>query len=345
MRPISGSDAGILFPHDPLMPASQRAMLDATPDCVKILSVDGHILMMNKAGCLALNIAQDSAPGMIWLSLLPEEVRPLGALALDKAAGGENARFPGRSMSPDGTAYWDNLLIPIVDDAGETRSIICVSRNETEKILAERKLEEAINREKLLAREMQHRIKNIFSVISGLVVMSDKEAKQSGVPENATAILQEKIGALSRASDAIFANGDLGDASTSTVDLETILRAVLKPYASRCAMAGCAVAVLSDTLTTFALVMHELATNSVKYGALSGASGSVAVDWTLDGNRHLELMWIEMGGPAMESTARRSGFGSEMLDRVIRAAGGTIRRDWRDEGLAVTLHMPVLAVD
>jgi PAS domain-containing protein len=107
MERATGIYARVIFPDafsktDPHLSDLQKAMLDARPDCIKVLSVDGKLLTMNRAGCLALNVPEESKFGMPWLPLLPEDVRQLGMEALQKAAQGHSARFPGRSESPAG---------------------------------------------------------------------------------------------------------------------------------------------------------------------------------------------------------------------------------------------------
>lgn len=94
-----------------------------------------------------------------------------------------------------------------------------------------------------------------------------------------------------------------------------------------------------DAVTTFALLLHELATNSVKYGALSAIGGSVTLRWKSDGQA-LDLSWIETGGPPVSTSRNRSGFGSEMIDRSLRSVGGSIERNWSVGGLVVELSMP-----
>lgn len=122
---------GVAAEAEPHFSEIQKRMLDATPDCIKVLSPDGRLLAMNKAGCLALNVPEDSEFGMPWLPLLPDSVHELGQKALQTAIGGHNARFPGMSISSDGLRYWDNLLNPFVDASGNVLSILCVSRDIT----------------------------------------------------------------------------------------------------------------------------------------------------------------------------------------------------------------------
>lgn len=321
----------------------QKAMLDATPDCIKLLSLDGRLLIMNRAGCLALNVPEDSLFGMEWLPLLPPDVHELGAAALKRASSGESARFVGKSDSPGGMRHWDNLLTPVTDPSGRVLSVLCVSRDVTEKTRLERQLEEAIARERLLAQEMQHRIKNLFSVIGGLIRIAGKEAACLGTPEAGLALLREKLEALSRASDAAFGaagsdpNGS-DPGGNAAVALGPLVRAVLLPYGARCAAQGAEVLLNRDLVTMLVLFLHELTTNSLKYGALGASGGSVSIGWTAP-EGVLDLTWRETGGPRIAAPPERRGFGSEMMDRIVRSAGGTVERDWRAEGLAARLRL------
>ena len=116
-------------------------MLDVSVDCIKIISPDGYVSHMNKSGCLAL-LGQEKVTsfGMEWLGLLPPEVREQGKKAIKEAAKGKNARFAGKSVFANVTMYWDNILTPIVNEEGETTSILCVSRDITKQRIAEEKL-------------------------------------------------------------------------------------------------------------------------------------------------------------------------------------------------------------
>lgn len=315
----------------------QKAMLDATPDCIKLLSPDGRLLLMNKAGCRALNVVEDSGFGMPWLPLLPADVHTSGMEALRKAATGHSARFPGKSISPGGTLYWDNLLTPIVDASGQVLSILCVSRDVTEKTRLERELEDAISREKLLSRELQHRAKNLFSVVSWLIIMAEKEAEMENAPETVTRILADKLGALSRASDVAYSPQRVAENEGGRIDLESLVNAVLMPYGDRCLARGMNVHLSRDDATNIALFVHELATNAIKYGALGAGGGNVTVHWSAHGER-LHMTWTEHGGPSV-SLPSRHGSGSEMLDNIVRSAAGAIKRIWRPSGLMVELDL------
>lgn len=116
-------------------------MLDVSVDCIKIISPTGQVSHMNRSGCMAL-LGQERVRrfGMQWLSLLPAEIRDQGKKAIRAAAKGKNARFAGKSVSGNTTMYWDNILTPVVDDEGQTTSILCVSRDITHQRVAEQKL-------------------------------------------------------------------------------------------------------------------------------------------------------------------------------------------------------------
>lgn len=334
---------GMISPDDPHMPAPQKAMLDATPDCVKILSLDGNVVMMNKSGRLALGIPLNSELGMPWLPLLSEDVRPTAQDAIAAASAGETVGFPGKSQSARGTMFWDNLLIPISDPQLGVLSILCVSRDVTEKKMAEQKLEKALDRERILAQEMQHRVKNAFSVMTGLISISEKEARLPGATSTATMILRDKIGALARASDAVFAHGQT---SRGDADLTTLAKSVLSPYGEQCSLIGIPTSIDRGTITALVLFLHELATNSVKYGALSAIGGSVRLQWAIKEGSMLELRWVESGGPQISSPPSRIGFGSQMIDRLMNSLGGEIERNWDAQGLWVRLRVPsVVHVD
>ena len=122
--------------------ATQQNMLDASLDCIKIMTPDGKLSHVNRSGRQALGLSETEQHfGMSWLNLLPAEVRPSGRRALKRAAQGMNARFSGTSqLQGQAPEYWDNLLTPIVDEHNVTRQILCVSRNVSQQKQVETRL-------------------------------------------------------------------------------------------------------------------------------------------------------------------------------------------------------------
>jgi PAS domain S-box-containing protein len=123
----------------------RNGMLDASADCIKVITSDGLLTHMNRAGCDALGVLADSAFGMTWVNLLPESVRESGRAAVALARAGEVARFPGSSQLPGETPrYWDNLLTPLQRRGDDVTAILCMSRDVTLQREAEIRLELAI---------------------------------------------------------------------------------------------------------------------------------------------------------------------------------------------------------
>ncbi|WP_158215325.1 sensor domain-containing diguanylate cyclase [Candidimonas nitroreducens] len=115
----------------------QADMLNVSLDCIKLIAPNGNLLHMNRAGCRALRVDENSEFGMPWLLLLPEDVRRDGSVALESARKGVFSRFSGHSVIPGHEPqYWDNMLTPILDAEGKATAILCVSREVTRERMA-----------------------------------------------------------------------------------------------------------------------------------------------------------------------------------------------------------------
>ena len=197
----------------------------------------------------------------------------------------------------------------------------------------------------MLLREMNHRIKNLFALASGVVTLSAHSAKTA--PELAE-IVGNRLGALARAHaltlPEITGTGTKIERSTT---LAALLRAVLSPYVAAphepvggMAIAGPEILVGAKAATSFALLLHEFATNAAKYGALSSTAGAVSVEWSVDDDR-LNLTWRERGGPTLAHEPDFQGFGSRLIARILEDMfRGKISRDWARSGLTIRLSMP-----
>lgn len=135
--------------HDRLAERSviQNELLDASRDCIKLVDLNGNLIFMNEAGCLALGVNALTGFGQEWVRLLPESSWPAGEAALEQARAGEVARFAGRSQLPgQPVEAWDNLLTPTIDSAGRVTSILVVSRNVSEETATREALRESQER-------------------------------------------------------------------------------------------------------------------------------------------------------------------------------------------------------
>lgn len=168
----------------------------------------------------------------------------------------------------------------------------------------------ANERQELLIAELNHRVRNILSLIRGLV----RQSRDPGQDTKAyIAMLEGRIEALARAHDQI--TKDSWSPAPLRRLIETEAAAYLGGRAGRVTLDGGAALLKPQAFSTLALVVHELMTNSAKYGALSD-SGTVAVKWWLDDEGDLHIEWRERGGPAVTPPTRQ-GFGSTIIQRSI----------------------------
>ncbi len=192
---------------------------------------------------------------------------------------------------------------------------------------------EARDRERLLARELQHRVKNSLMVVQSV---AQQTARAS---EDLPGFIQAFTGRLVALGAA---NSLVMEEEQGGVELGVLVRRTLEPFvgadAARVRMNGPAVQVSAEQALTIALWLHELATNASKYGALSQPTGGVEVGWALAGGPHpkVEFDWKELGGPAVIRPARE-GFGSRLLRR---GAGAAAKLEFHPEGVRWTAQFP-----
>uniref|UniRef100_UPI003101AF45 sensor histidine kinase n=1 Tax=Neorhizobium sp. EC2-8 TaxID=3129230 RepID=UPI003101AF45 len=191
----------------------------------------------------------------------------------------------------------------------------------------------------LLAGEMSHRVKNLLAVASGLTQIT---SRSSSSIEDMAKQLTQRLTALGRAHDLVRPlPGGQGKAALLG-DLFTVL---LAPYEDEGAFAGRIrvavprMGVGEAAATSLALVVHELATNSLKYGALSVPEGMLDVSGTMIGD-DVEVVWTEQGGPEVFPPEGAGGYGSRLLSRTMSGnLGGRISHEWSRSGAVVTLKI------
>ena len=191
----------------------------------------------------------------------------------------------------------------------------------------------------LLAGEMSHRVKNLLSIAAGLTEITSRSTSTS--TEMARELTQ-RLTALGRAHDLVRPlPGGQGQAAL----LGDLLSVLLAPYddlgafTGRIRVAVERMGVGETAATSLALIVHELATNALKYGSLSEKTGTLDVSSTNE-DGEISVIWMERGGPPVTSTPQRTGYGSKLVDRsVTRQLGGSIEYDWSSGGLIATLRL------
>lgn len=176
---------------------------------------------------------------------------------------------------------------------------------------AERARRHTASRQDILVAELNHRMRNVFALISGVVALSREGA--NGI-EAFVERLRGRIESLSRAHDQVTA--EAGVAAWLHHLLRAEASAWLEPGNERVSLDGPSVFLTTHAFATIALVIHEMMTNAAKYGALSTGNGKIDIAWTIASSASLVIEWRESGGPAVQAP-QRGGFGSTIIQRSI----------------------------
>lgn len=194
--------------------------------------------------------------------------------------------------------------------------------------------------QELLAAEMSHRVKNLFAITSSLTFFAARSA--STTTEMADDLMQ-RLASLGRAHDLI--RPQPGEARPQTVLLGDLFAILLGPYgekgttSDRIRVSVPELRIGENAAMTIALIVPELATNSVKYGALSVASGMLHLSCSSQ-NDEIVIVWTEKGGPPVAAPTGEEGFGSKLIARSIgQQFGGSVSYEWSLEGLIVTIRV------
>jgi two-component sensor histidine kinase len=180
----------------------------------------------------------------------------------------------------------------------------------------------------LLAREVDHRSKNLLAVVQAMITMT-----QAQDAETLRTALANRILSLAKTHTLLAQNRWTGSSVREVAENE------LRARGDAVRMDGPDVPLRADAVQPLAMALHELATNAVKYGALSAEGGQVAVSWRVD-PPHLVMEWRERGGPAVEEPTTK-GFGSRMIARVLAQLGGTVEFFWDPAGLTAEVRIPL----
>lgn len=239
----------------------------------------------------------------------------------------------------DGVYRWTlGRALPVRDESGAiVRWVGTCTDIDDQKRIAEQN--------EILSRELSHRIKNIFAVLNGLIGLSARQFP--GVADFARQ-LQGRIAALGRAHNFVRPHGEDSAPSVGPSTLRALLVELLGPYPAldegRLTIEVDDLPIDDRGATPIGLVIHELATNAAKYGALSRPDGRVRLASTAK-NGTVRLTWEEQGGPLLSGAPENPGFGTRLTEMsIVRQLGGTIDREWPPEGLRVTIEIPASAL-
>jgi PAS domain S-box-containing protein len=304
---------------------SLAAALDQSVDCVKVVGLDGRVAYMNPNGICAMEIDNSAhVIGQLWIDLWPAEARTNIESGYAAATAGGMSRFRAHCPTAKGASrWWDVSISGLRDDMGKLVSYLAVSRDVTEAELARQVLETA-------TRELHHRLKNTYTMISSLIRGFARGDAQNA--DFATA-MAERLLAMGRAQ-ALFTSRDV---PCSLVDL---IEALTMPFSSAfCPIEIGAVQdipILRALADTIALVVGEFAVNSSKHGAI--AHGGEIRLASREEAGDLVIAWHEASARAVTATSRDGGQGLNLINRIVRLRDGAITLDWQPNGLIATLR-------
>jgi two-component sensor histidine kinase len=241
----------------------------------------------------------------------PDRMR-IGRMTL-AATGGEPAE-----------RYWTATNSPILDAHGDVTHILSASQDVTGEV-QERRSEQA---RALLMREVDHRARNALMLVQSLVRLSSATSLEAF-----RTILDGRIASLARAQTSLAARKWEG-AIVGDIVAEAL--AAVSSSAERYSIGGPRLVLPAGDVQALSMIVHELATNAVKYGSLSQAEGALTVTWERLPGRAVRLVWREES-PAEIEAPREGGFGSRLIAQLMGQLRGGIRYEWRPHGLLAEL--------
>ena len=287
--------------------ASERlaAIVQSSDDAIVSKNLESTILSWNRAAEGLFGYREEEIVGKSVTLLIPQDKQDEEGTILQRIRQGERIdHYETVRRRKNGSMVHVSLSVsPIKNSTGRIVGASKIARDITDR-------KEADARQTLLTRELHHRTKNLFAVVQAVV--SRSFGGKRTVEEAQTAVLQ-RLHALGQAHVMLV------DREWQGVDLLEVTRSEMRPFSERVTMAGPALVLNPQAAQSFALALHELATNATKYGALSVPGGRVDIVWSADeanGAGTFRILWREYGGPAVTAPARK-GFGSTVLEQVM----------------------------
>ncbi|HEX5957202.1 MAG TPA: PAS domain S-box protein [Hyphomicrobiaceae bacterium] len=286
--------------------AQFAAIVETSCDAIACKDLDGILTSWNQAAARIFGYTAEEMIGSSTRTLIPPERQQEEDEILERVRRGERVEhYETVRVRKDGVLVDISLSVsPIKDARGKVIGASKIARDITER-------KQAQARQELLAREINHRTKNLFAVVNAVVWRSF--AGKTTVEEARDAVLA-RLHSLAQTHVMLL------DKSWHGADLGELVRSELGPYMGRVSVEGPPIELNPQPAQNFALALHELATNAAKYGALSRRGGKVRITWSVSpdgrGSRRFQFRWSESGGPPVVEPKQR-GFGSVVLEQVM----------------------------
>lgn len=318
------------------------AVVESSDDAIIAKDLNGVITSWNRGAERVFGYPADEVVGKPVSILIPPDRYNEEPSILERLRKGERIdHYETVRQHKDGRLIDISLTVsPVIDADGKIIGGSKIARD-----ISERK--RAAEQQNMLIREMSHRVKNAFAVMGGLVSLS---ARSAATPEAMARQIQARLAALTHAHD-LTRPSLLESESTpaQAMTFHALVHAIFAPFLDsgvsterkRLIVKGPDVPIAEKSVTSLALLLHELATNAVKCGALSSAKGCVRIDSSMSNGQFLAT-WVEKGGPRLKEAPQHEGFGSFLARRIVTGQfGGELLYDWKPEGLVVRLSVPL----
>ncbi len=310
-------------PDSDLEAARLAAIVSSSDDAIVSKTLDGVITSWNAAASRIFGYSAEEMIGQHITRIIPLELRSEEEMIIARLRRGERIdHFDTVRVGKSGGRVQLSITVsPIRDSSGRIVGASKVARD-----VSDRKRYEELQR--TLFDELNHRVKNTLATVQALAAQTLRGNRNL---DEARDIFQARLMALSTTHDHLSQN------SWKSASLTTVVGEILRPFGGRTEIDGPEIVLTPRQAITWGMVIHELATNAAKYGALSHA-GQVHVSWSLMSIDELVLEWREMGGSAVAPPARK-GFGTLFVERAsANDLSGKAIFEYRPEGLHVTIR-------
>jgi PAS domain S-box-containing protein len=307
---------------------SLASIVESSDDAIVSKNLDGLIISWNSGAERVFGYSAEEAIGQPITIVIPQDRHDEERAILTRLRRGERIdHFETVRQRKNGSLIVVSLTVsPVRDAEGKIVGASKIARDITER---KRNQEQIAT----LAREAEHRSKNLLANVQATVKLS-----QSDTAAGLKHAIEGRIRALANVHSLFAETRWIG------AELSKIATQELAPYFQagerHVRIEGPEVLLPPNIAQAFAVILHELATNAAKYGALSVPHGLIDLKWLHEADGRLLLRWREMDGPAVQ-TPKRQGFGGRIIEQMIRQLNGEGRSEWRAEGLVWEIALQI----
>ena len=302
------------------------SIVEFSDDAIVSKNLDGIITSWNRGAERVFGYTAEEAVGQPITIVIPHDRLDEERSILTRIRRGERIdHFETIRQRKHGSLIVVSVTVsPVKNAEGKIVGASKIARDITEQQRAQEQIA-------TLAREAEHRSKNLLATVQATVSLS-----HSDTPEGLKQAIEGRILALAKVHSLFVETRWIG------AELSTIARQELSPYFEKdetgIRINGPQVLLEPNAAQVVAVTLHELATNAAKYGALSVPNGQISLEWLHEADGRLILRWTETGGPAVKPP-KRQGFGTRIIERMIRQLKGKARFDWHADGLACEITL------